>query len=185
MNGGHQNRYLEANDRPEACGLAFLYLNKGLDIVPTVHGELLSGRWKSVASRTNIGNLNQEIRAANRTVKSIRQLIKISRLDYRAGRKTGKSCLHKGAFHWRDLEAFLESSGKSAADYHNQMKQKEAKNKVIGRIFSQPGQTARNISLSIKVPEDILRKQKEKFKQEHPEVAGMRKPPPTLPSTRR
>lgn len=35
-----------------------------------------------------------------------------------------------------DLEAFLESSGKSAADYRNQMKPKEARSKVIDGILA-------------------------------------------------
>ena len=45
-----QNRYLEANDRPERVDLRS-YARQGLDIVPTVHEGLLSGRWKSVVSR--------------------------------------------------------------------------------------------------------------------------------------
>lgn len=35
-----------------------------------------------------------------------------------------------------DLEAFLEASGKSAADYRNQMKPKEARSKVIDGILA-------------------------------------------------
>ncbi len=45
-----QNRYLEANDRPERVDLRS-YARQGLDIIPTVHEGLLSGRWKSVVSR--------------------------------------------------------------------------------------------------------------------------------------
>ena len=41
-----QNRYLEANDRPERVDLRS-YARQGLDIIPTV----LSGRWKSGVSR--------------------------------------------------------------------------------------------------------------------------------------
>ena len=42
----------------------------------------------------------------------------------------------KGLFTVEDLEAFLEASGKSAADYRNQMKPKEARSKVIDGILA-------------------------------------------------
>ena len=42
----------------------------------------------------------------------------------------------KGLSTVEDLEAFLESSGKSAADYRNQMKPKEARSKVIDGILA-------------------------------------------------
>ena len=48
-----QNRYLEANNRPERVDLRS-YERQGLDIIPTVHegaAVLLSGRWKSVGFR--------------------------------------------------------------------------------------------------------------------------------------
>ena len=41
----------------------------------------------------------------------------------------------KGLSTVEDLEAFLESSGKSAADYRNQMKPKEARSKVLMTVF--------------------------------------------------
>ena len=42
----------------------------------------------------------------------------------------------KGLSTVEDLEAFLEASGKSAADYRNQMKPKEARRKVIDGILA-------------------------------------------------
>ena len=42
----------------------------------------------------------------------------------------------KGLSTVEDLEAFLESSGKSAADYRNQMKPKKARSKVIDGILA-------------------------------------------------
>ena len=130
--------------------------------------------------QTNIGNLNREIRAANRLMKSIRQLIQNLKGWITELEKNGRSCLHKkrrrkrsffpnllmkymeirkeerkdwtragqnrgdftglkgsqrspsylrqkGLSTVEDLEAFLEASGKSAADYRNQMKPKEAR----------------------------------------------------------
>ena len=164
-----QNRYLEANDRPERVDLRS-YARQGLDIVPTVHEGAAVRQMEKRGIQTNIGNLNREIRAANRLMKSIRQLIqnlkgwitelgekrkellaqkaaeeatllpnllmkymeirKEERKDWtRAGQNRGTSqdlkavsealsyLRQKGLSTVEDLEAFLESSGKSAADY--------------------------------------------------------------------
>ena len=51
------------------------YAQTGLDIVPTVHGRAAVRQMEKRGIQTNIGNLNREIRAANRLMKSIRQLI--------------------------------------------------------------------------------------------------------------
>ena len=70
-----QNRYLEANDRPERVDLRS-YARQGLDIVPTVHEGAAVRQMEKRGIQTNIGNLNREIRAANSLMKSIRQLIR-------------------------------------------------------------------------------------------------------------
>ena len=91
-----QNRYLEANDRPERVDLRS-YARQGLDIIPTVHEGAAVRQMEKRGIQTNIGNLNREIRAANRLMKSIRQLnSKPQRLDYRAGRKTKRTACTKG-----------------------------------------------------------------------------------------
>ena len=69
-----QNRYLEANDRPERVDLRS-YARQGLDIIPTVHEGAAVRQMEKRGIQTNIGNLNREIRAANSLMKSIRQLI--------------------------------------------------------------------------------------------------------------
>ena len=69
-----QNRYLEANDRPERVDLRS-YARQGLDVVPTVHEGAAVRQMEKRGIQTNIGNLNREIRAANRLMKSIRQLM--------------------------------------------------------------------------------------------------------------
>lgn len=69
-----QNRYLEANDRPERVDLRS-YARQGLDIVPTVHEGAAVRQMEKRGIQTNIGNLNREIRAANSLMKSIRQLM--------------------------------------------------------------------------------------------------------------
>ena len=70
-----------------------------------------------------------------------------------------------------DLEAFLESSGKSAADYRNQMKPKEARSKVIDRILASRTGCKECKPVYEKYQKIFFKKTKEKFKQERPEVA--------------
>ena len=74
-----------------------------------------------------------------------------------------------------DLEAFLESSGKSAADYRNQMKPKEALSKVIDGILSARTDCKECKSVHEKYQKIFFKKAKETFKQEHPEVARYEK----------
>ena len=222
-----QNRYLEANDRPERVDLRS-YARQGLDIVPTVHEGTAVRQMEKRGIQTNIGNLNREIRAANRLMKSIRQLIqnlkgwitelgekrkellaqkaaeeatllpnllmkymeirKEERKDWtRAGQNRGTSqdlkavsealsyLRQKGLSTVEDLEAFLESSGKSAADYRNQMKPKEAWSKVIDGILASRTDCKECKAVYEKYQKIFFKKTKEKFKQEHPEVARYEK----------
>ena len=225
-----QNRYLEANDRPERVDLRS-YARQGLDIVPTVHEGAAVRQMEKRGIQTNIGNLNREIRAANRLMKSIRQLIqnlkgwitelgekrkellaqkaaeeatllpnllmkymeirKEERKDWtRAGQNRGTSqdlkavsealsyLRQKGLSTVEDLEAFLESSGKSAADYRNQMKPKEARSKVIDGILASRTDCKECKPVYEKYQKIFFKKTKEKFKQEHPEVARYANPCP-------
>ena len=218
-----QNRYLEANDRPERVDLRS-YARQGLDIVPTVHEGVAVRQMEKRGIQTNIGNLNREIRAANSLMKSIRQLIqnlkgwitelgekrkellaqkaaeeatllpnllmkymeirKEERKDWtRAGQNRGTSqdlkavsealsyLRQKGLSTVEDLEAFLESSGKSAVDYRNQMKPKEARSKVIDGILASRTDCKECKPVYEKYQKIFFKKTKEKFKQEHPEVA--------------
>ena len=222
-----QNRYLEANDRPERVDLRS-YARQGLDIIPTVHEGAAVRQMEKRGIQTNIGNLNREIRAANRLMKSIRQLIqnlkgwitelgekrkellaqkaaeeatllpnllmkymeirKEERKDWtRAGQNRGTSqdlkavsealsyLRQKGLSTVEDLEAFLESSGKSAADYRNQMKPKEARSKVIDGILASRTDCKECKPVYEKYQKIFFKKTKEKFKQEHPEVARFEK----------
>ena len=222
-----QNRYLEANNRPERVDLRS-YARQGLDIVPTVHEGAAVRQMEKRGIQTNIGNLNREIRAANRLMKSIRQLIhnlkgwiaelgekrkellaqkpaeevtllpnllmkymeirKEERKDWtRAGQNRGTSqdlkavsealsyLRQKGLSTVEDLEAFLESSGKSAADYRNQMKPKEARSKVIDGILASRTDCKECKPVYEKYQKIFFKKTKEKFKQEHPEVARYEK----------
>ena len=68
-----QNRYLEANDRPERVDLRS-YARQGLDIVPTVHEGAAVRQMEKRGIQTNIGNLNREIRAANSLMQSMSDL---------------------------------------------------------------------------------------------------------------
>ena len=200
------------------------YARQGLDIIPTVHEGAAVRQMEKRGIQTNIGNLNREIRAANRLMKSIRQLIqnlkgwitelgekrkellaqkaaeeatllpnllmkymeirKEERKDWtRAGQNRGTSqdlkavsealsyLRQKGLSTVEDLEAFLESSGKSAADYRNQMKPKEARSKVIDGILASRTDCKECKPVYEKYQKIFFKKTKEKFKQEHPEVA--------------
>ena len=218
-----QNRYLEANNRPERVDLRS-YERQGLDIIPTVHEGAAVRQMEKRGIQTNIGNLNREIKAANSLMKSIRQLIKNlkgwiaelsekrnellaqkaaeeavflpnllmkymairkeERKDWtRAGQNRGTSqdlkavsealsyLRQKGLSTVEDLEAFLESSGKSAADYRNQMKPKEARSKVIDGILASRTDCKECKPVYEKYQKIFFKNTKEKFKQEHPEVA--------------
>ena len=166
-----QNRYLEANDRPERVDLRS-YARQGLDIVPTVHEGAAVRQMEKRGIQTNIGNLNREIRAANRLMKSIRQLIQnLKGWITELGEKRKELLAQKGLSTVEDLEAFLESSGKSAADYRNQMKPKEARSKVIDGILASRTDCKECKPVYEKYQKIFFKKTKEKFKQEHPEVA--------------
>ena len=218
-----QNRYLEANNRPERVDLRS-YERQGLDIIPTVHEGAAVRQMEKRGIQTNIGNLNREIKAANSLMKSIRQLIKnlkgwIAELSEkrnellaqkaaeeavflpnllmkymeirkaersswtRAGQSRGTSqdlkAVSEALSYLRqkelstveDLEAFLEASGKSAADYRNQMKPKEARSKVIDGILASRTDCKECKAVYEKYQKIFFKKTKEKFKQEHPEVA--------------
>ena len=170
-----QNRYLEANDRPERVDLRS-YARQGLDIVPTVHEGAAVWQMEKRGIQTNIGNLNREIRAANRLMKSIRQLIQnLKGWITELGEKRKELLAQKGLSTVEDLEAFLESSGKSAADYRNQMKPKEARSKVIDRILASRTDCKECKPVYEKYQKIFFKKTKEKFKQEHAEVARYEK----------
>ena len=126
--------------------------------------------------QTNIGNLNREIRAANRLMKSIRQLIQnLEGWITELGEKRKELLAQKALSTVEDLEAFLESSGKSAADYRNQMKPKEARSKVIDGILASRTDCKECKPVYEKYQKMFFKKTKEKFKQEHPEVARYEK----------
>ena len=222
-----QNRYLEANDRPERVDLRS-YERQGLDIIPTVHEGAAVRQMEKRGIQTNIGNLNREIKAANSLMKSIRQLIKnlkgwiielsekrkellaekaaeeavflpnllmkymevrkAERSDWtRAGQNRGTSkdlkavsealsyLQRKGLSTVEDLENFIETSGKSAADYRKQMKPKETRSKVIDGILASRTDCKECKPVYEKYQKIFFKKTKEKFKQEHPEVARYEK----------
>ena len=81
----------------------------------------------------------------------------------------------KGLSTVEDLEAFLEASGKSATNYRNQMKLKEARSKVIDGILAARTDCKECKPVYEKYKKIFFKKIKEKFKQEHPEVARYEK----------
>ena len=169
--------------------------------------------------QTNIGNLNREIRAANRLMKSLGSLSKTSKATHtELERKTeGAACAKSGGGRAvflpnllmkectgdtkgraeglgrglrrtenrqnfkglkrrsrspvlsqqkglstveEKLEHFMEASGKSAADYRNQMKPKEARSKVIDGILASRTDCKECEPVYEKYAEDIFKKQR-------------------------
>lgn len=69
-----QNRYLEKTGSPERVDLRS-YEKQGLDIIPTVHMGAAVTHMERRGILTNIGNLNRDIKAANRLMDAIRKII--------------------------------------------------------------------------------------------------------------
>ena len=69
-----QNRYLEMVGSPERVDLRS-YERQGLDIIPTVHMGPAVTQMERRGIETNIGNLNRDIKAANRLMNAIRKTI--------------------------------------------------------------------------------------------------------------
>ena len=69
------NRYLEAAGRPERLDLRS-YERQGLDKLPTVHLGPAASQMEKRGIQTNIGNLNRDIKEANRLIQSIQQMVR-------------------------------------------------------------------------------------------------------------
>ena len=69
-----QNRYLEMVNSPVRVDLRS-YEKQGLDIIPTVHMGAAVTQMERRGIQTNIGNLNRDIKAANRMMTVIRNTI--------------------------------------------------------------------------------------------------------------
>lgn len=69
------NRYLEATHCPERLDLRS-YERQGVDTIPTVHMGASVSQMEGRGIQTNIGNLNRDIKSANRLMQSIRQTIR-------------------------------------------------------------------------------------------------------------
>ena len=70
-----QNRYLEMSGSPERVDMRS-YERQGLDVLPTVHMGAAVSALERKGIETNIGNLNRDIKAANRMMNAVRRTIK-------------------------------------------------------------------------------------------------------------
>ena len=70
-----QNRYLELAGSPQRVDLRS-YERQGLDTVPTVHMGPAVTQMERWGIATNIGNLNRDIKSANRLLNSVRKTIR-------------------------------------------------------------------------------------------------------------
>ena len=68
------NHYLEAAGRPERLDLRS-YQEQGIDKIPTVHMGPAVSQMEKRGMKTNVGNLNRDIRTANSLMQSIRQMV--------------------------------------------------------------------------------------------------------------
>ena len=94
--GGHPEPLSGSQRPPRSVWIFRSYARQGLDIVPTVHEGAAVRQMEKRGIQTNIGNLNREIRAANRLMKSIRQLIQnLKGWITGAGRKTERTACTK------------------------------------------------------------------------------------------
>ena len=69
-----QNRYLEMAGSPVRVDLRS-YEKQGIDVIPTVHMGSAASAMERKGIQTNLGNLNRDIRAANRMMAAIRKTI--------------------------------------------------------------------------------------------------------------
>ena len=70
-----QNKYLELAGSPERVDMRS-YERQGIDVIPTVHMGAAVFALERKGVETNIGNLNRDIKAANRMMNAIRSTIK-------------------------------------------------------------------------------------------------------------
>ena len=70
-----QNQYLEKNGRPERVSLQS-YAEQGIDQIPEIHMGPAVAHLEDKGVRTNIGDLNRDIRKANSLLQSIRQILR-------------------------------------------------------------------------------------------------------------
>ena len=70
-----QNKYLELAGSPERVDMRS-YERQGLDVLPTVHMGAAVSALERKGIETNIGNLNRDIKAANRMMSAIRSTIR-------------------------------------------------------------------------------------------------------------
>jgi len=218
-----QNKYLEANGRPERVDLRS-YEAQGIDRIPTVHMGPAVTAMERRGIQTDIGNLNREIRKTNSIMQSIKQMIRNLRdwlvelnecrkeliaeksaheasmlpallmkyLDIRKAERSdwtpqGRSkaasqdlkkvseaigyLKRQGLDTVDDLETHIEKSGKDAADLRGQMRAKEQRVKTIDTILLSLETYKECKPIYEQYQKIHFKKSKDKFKQEHPEVA--------------
>ena len=95
-----QNRYLEMVNSPVRVDLRS-YEKQGLDIIPTVHMGAAVTQMERRGIQTNIGNLNRDIKAANRMMSVIRSTIQNLRDWSRYGQQKGAT---------KDLQSFVNAT---------------------------------------------------------------------------
>ena len=142
-----QNRYLEMSGSPERVDMRS-YERQGLDIVPTVHMGAAVCALESKGIETNIGNLNRDIKAANRMMNAVRRTIKNLRKaersewsrygqqkctvdDLKAVSQAMNYLQNHELFTLEDLDAALQGVNEKAGTISAAMKKAEKRMQVI------------------------------------------------------
>ena len=120
-----QNRYLEMADRPERVDLRS-YERQGLDNVPTVHMGPAVTQMERRGIATNIGNLNRDIKTANRILNSVRKTIRDLLLWIAEARKATKSAEKPSPFLTDLLNKYLSLRSNERGNWSSYGKQKGA-----------------------------------------------------------
>lgn len=74
-----ENKYLEMNNRPERADLRS-YARQGIDQIPTVHMGPEAFNMEKKGIRTDVGDLNREIKQTNSLMASIRNMIRTMKI---------------------------------------------------------------------------------------------------------
>ena len=118
-----QNRYLELAGSPEKVNLRS-YERQGLDIVPTVHMGPAIVQMERRGIATNIGNLNRDIKAANRLLNSVRKTIRDLLNWIAEARKSAKSAEISSPFLSDLLNKYLSLRSSERGNWSSYGKQK-------------------------------------------------------------
>ena len=183
---------LDNNNAWEIMKLLEEINEKGTTVIVVTHNleivKVMKKRVITIKKGVIVGDSKEEAVFLPNLLMKYMEVRKAERSDWtRAGQNRGTSkdlkavsealsyLQRKGLSTVEDLENFIETSGKSAADYRKQMKPKETRSNVIDAILAARTDCKECKPVYEKYQKIFFKKTKEKFKLEHPEVARFEK----------